>query len=245
MAIRTFFSLLFSWVSINGLTAQKANNLPPIESLPNEVQHRLQYDWAWLERYKKDNEKFENIGSQGNRIVFLGDSITEGWSDATPDFFKENPNYINRGIGGQTSGQILLRFRQDVINLKPKKLVLLIGINDVAENNGPYNEDETFGNIVSVLELAKANKIKPILCSITPANNFVWRPSITEVGGKIISLNNRLKEYAINHKITYCDYHKSLKNIENGTKSEFTTDGVHLTEEGYNVMIETLVKHNL
>lgn len=242
MSLRTFISILFSWFSFNGISAQTGNNLPPITSLPTDVQHRLQYDWAWLERYKSDNTKLNNVDNQGNRIVFLGDSITEGWSGAVPEFFQQHPNYINRGIGGQTSGQALLRLRQDVINLKPQKLVLLIGINDVAENNGPYNEDETFGNILSILELAKVYKIKPIVCSITPANTFIWRKSIENVDKKIISLNNRLKDYAMKHKITYCDYHSALKNDENGTKSEYTTDGVHLTTKGYELMIQTLNK---
>lgn len=243
MSNRTLFSILFSWFSINILSAQKGDNLPPIESLSEEVRHRLQYDWAWLERYKIENSKLNVSENQADRVIFLGDSITEGWSGATPDFFQQHPNYINRGIGGQTSGQALLRLRQDVINLKPKKLVLLIGINDVAENNGPYNEDETFGNIISILELAKINKIKPILCSVTPAKDFIWRTSIEDVANKIISLNNRLLKYAIEHKIAFCDYHNVLKDNENGTKKEFTTDGVHLTTKGYEMMIQALTKH--
>jgi lysophospholipase L1-like esterase len=242
MTFKTFFSIFFSWISFNALNAQKVGNLPPIESLPPEVQHRLQYDWAWLEKYKLANEQLKSSQNEGNRLIFLGDSITEGWSDATPNFFETHLHYVNRGIGGQTSGQALLRVRQDVIELQPKKMVLLIGINDIAENNGAYSEDITFGNIVSILELVQLYNIQPIVCSITPANTFIWRTAIENVGDKIIALNQRLEQYAKQRKLPYCDFHSALKNNEKGTKREYTTDGVHLTREGYEVMINTLRK---
>ncbi len=169
------------------------------------------------------------------KAVFYGNSITEGWVEAMPDFFTNN-NYIGRGISGQTSAQLLLRFRQDVIDLKPKILVLKIGTNDVAENSGPYNETFTLGNIESMVEIAKQNKIKVILCSVLPAKKFHWRPSVTDGTEKILSLNIGIKNLAQKHKVTYLDYHTKLKNKDNGLDKDLAEDDVHPTLKCYELM---------
>ena len=174
-----------------------------------------------------------------NRVVFMGNSITEGWKIADPDFFSTNP-FINRGIGGQTTPQMLVRFRQDVIELNPKVVVILAGINDIAQNTGPMELEETFGNIVSMAQLAKASNIKVIISSLLPANIFPWHPEIYPAD-EVIRLNMMLKTYCLKSKITYLDYYSSMVDGDKGLKKEYTTDGVHCTVEGYKHM-ETRVQ---
>ncbi|HYH16561.1 MAG TPA: GDSL-type esterase/lipase family protein, partial [Flavisolibacter sp.] len=134
-------------------------------------------DWANLNRYAEQNKKLGLPKGQERRVVFMGNSITEGWSRADSAFFN-GKSYINRGISGQTTPQMLLRFRQDVIDLKPAVVVILAGINDIAENTGPTTVEAIFGNIVSMAELAKMNNIRVVLSSVLPAYTFSWRPNI-------------------------------------------------------------------
>ena len=182
-------------------------------------------DWGGLNRYAKDNAAMTAPEKGEKRVVFLGNSITEGWVNTHPDFFKDN-KYIGRGISGQTSYQFLLRFREDVINLQPKLVVINAGTNDVAENTGKYNEDYTFGNIVSMVELAKANKIKVILTSTLPAAAFGWNPSITDAADKIASLNARIKAYAKEKGFTYDrQSEKVLKNLKEVAEFEGYLEG--------------------
>ena len=198
-------------------------------------------DWANLKRYAEANVQLGQEKNSGKRVVFMGNSITAGWVSTHPDFFRTN-GYIGRGIGGQTSYQFLVRFREDVIRLKPAVVVINAGTNDVAENTGPYNEEYTFGNIVSMVELAKANHIKVILTSVLPAAYFKWRPEVPNVPAKIEALNARLKAYAAENKITYVDYYSQMVHGEDkALNPAYTKDGVHPTAEGYDVM-ETLFK---
>ena len=154
-----------------------------------------------------------------------------------PDFFSKN-NFVGRGISGQTSPQTLLRYRQDVLNLKPKVVVINIGTNDIAENTGPYNPDFTMGNIISLCELAKANGVKVVLTSVLPATEFYWRKSVGGAADKILALNARIKAYADQHKIVYCDYHSALKNAQNGMSPDMAEDGVHPSLKAYDIMGE-------
>lgn len=219
-----FFSLavLLSFAEVCQLSAQKE-------------------DWANLKRYAEANVQLGQEKNSGKRVVFMGNSITAGWVSTHPDFFRTN-GYIGRGIGGQTSYQFLVRFREDVIRLKPAVVVINAGTNDVAENTGPYNEEYTFGNIVSMVELAKANHIKVILTSVLPAAYFKWRPEVPNVPAKIEALNARLKAYAAENKITYVDYYSQMVHGEDkALNPAYTKDGVHPTAEGYDVM-ETLIK---
>ncbi len=194
-------------------------------------------DWADLNRYKKENIVLE---LQENRIVFMGNSITEMWSIVNPDFFDRN-YYVNRGISGQTTPQMLLRFRQDVIELKPKVVIILAGINDIAENTGPSTLEMIESNIVSMTELAKTNKIKVVLCSVLPASEFSWSPKI-KPAQKVIALNEKLKTYAKNSDITYVDFFSHMVNELNGLKAELGNDGVHPNLKGYLVMEPILEK---
>lgn len=198
-------------------------------------------DWAKLGRYAQANKELPVPTKKEKRVVFLGNSITEGWVRHSPEFFKEN-GYIGRGIGGQTSYQFVVRFRPDVINLKPALVVINAGTNDAAENTGPFDLNTTFGNIVSMVELAKANKIKVILTSVLPASAFGWNKKVTDAAERIASLNALIKDYAKKHKIPYVDYYSAMvSGEERSLNPNYTKDGVHPTKEGYKVM-EALIK---
>jgi len=193
-------------------------------------------DWAHLKKYEKENEQLKKINDP-NRVVFMGNSITEGWSNFDKDFFIKNP-FVNRGISGQTTPQMLVRFKPDVVNLNPKAVVILAGINDIAGNTGPISLKNTAENIISMAEIAKANNIKVYICSTLPAIDFPWSPGL-EPGPKVIKLNTILKDYCIKNNITYVDYFSSMADDEGGLKvPEYTTadDLVHPNLAGYKVM---------
>jgi len=196
-------------------------------------------DWANLNRFKNENENIGLPSPNETRVVFMGNSITEGWSHFRPEFFKNKP-YINRGIGGQTTPQMLIRFRQDVVALKPQVVVLLAGTNDIAGNTGPMTLEMIFNNIVSMCEIAKVNGIHVIISSVLPAFDYPWKPGLNP-DKKIPKLNEMLKKYANNNGVTYCDYFSSMSDGKNGLIKEYGSDGVHPNETGYKVM-ETLVE---
>lgn len=196
-------------------------------------------DWANLKRYEKENAQLALPDANENRVVFMGNSITEGWLRVHPSFFDDKP-YIDRGISGQTTPQMLLRFRQDVINLKPSIVVILAGINDIAENTGPITLEETAGNIFSMAELAKAHGIKVIMCTVLPASDFPWKPDMNP-GPKVVKLNTLLSSYAKQNNIPFVDYYTSMVNNSLGLQKELGEDGVHPNEKGYAIM-EPLVE---
>lgn len=199
------------------------------------------HEWANFKRYAQQNAQLIADGQSAGKVVFMGNSITELWVSKHPDFFEKN-GYIGRGISGQTSYQFLLRFRQDVISLSPKIVVINAGTNDVAENTGPYNEDYTFGNIVSMVEMAQTNGIKVILTSTLPSAKFSWNPKVTDAPQKIQSLNRRIKAYADEKGIPYVDYYTPMvRPSDQAQKPEYTMDGVHPNPQGYDVM-EALIK---
>ena len=215
------FCLCLSWTEV---IAQKNHN-----------------EWANYKRYEKANNELPVPNKKEKRVVFLGNSITEGWVNIHPEFFTEN-GYIGRGISGQTSYQFLLRFRNDVINLKPKLVIINAGTNDVAENTGPFDLEKTFGNIASMAEMAKANKIKVILTSVLPASEFKWNKKITDSSERIEALNAKIKEYAKANKIPYVDYYTPMASgPERSLNPDYSKDGVHPTLEGYLVM-EALIQ---
>lgn len=196
-------------------------------------------EWLQLSRYEKENQRIIDKPFDSRRVVFMGNSITEQWIVYDSSFFA-NKHYVNRGISGQTTSQMLLRFRSDVLALKPAVVVLLAGINDIAENTGPYSSEHTFGNIQSMAELAKANGIKVILCSVLPALSFKWRPAINPVD-KILHLNSLVYNYCIAHAIPYVDYYTALVDQQKGLPKEYSYDGVHPNLNGYKKM-EPLVE---
>ena len=195
-------------------------------------------DWAAFGRYDKANAELKASGKKV-KAVFMGNSITDGWASQRPDFFNEN-GYVGRGISGQTSSEMLVRFRADVIELHPKVVVILAGTNDVAGNNGFITMEHTMQNIQSMCELAKANKITPILCSVTPSRGFRWRPGF-DPGEDIATLNGMIKAYADKMGYTYVDYFSALAD-ENGSMAEgLSKDDCHPTGEGYAIM-EPIIK---
>ena len=181
------------------------------------------------------------------KIIFFGNSITQVWSDYT-NFFSDN-KYINKGISGQTTDQMILRFKKDVVDEEAYCVVILAGINDLAQNNGPITLDEIFENIKSMVKIANDNNIKVILSSILPAYKFLWNPGIYP-GNDIISLNKNLREFCKSGSATYVDYHSSMKNKKNGLKDELTYwrndfndfDGVHPNKDGYLKMEKIISK---
>nr|WP_288935393.1 SGNH/GDSL hydrolase family protein [uncultured Allomuricauda sp.] len=197
-------------------------------------------DWPNLEKYKNANAELPAPSEEENRVVFMGNSITEMWIGTHPEFFKEHP-YVNRGIGGQTTPQMLLRFRQDVINLNPKVVVILAGTNDIAGNTGPMTLEQIHDNILSMVELAKANGIKPIVCSVLPAYDYPWRPGL-QPNIKIPRLNSLLKNMTEAQGVMYLDYFTEMTDDRNGLPSELTTDEVHVTKKGYEVMEKMVVE---
>lgn len=191
-------------------------------------------DWPDLNRFRKQNDSLGVPAEGEQRVVFMGNSITEGWPNKDPEFFK-NPNYVNRGIGGQTTPQMLLRFRADVIDLQPKVVVILAGTNDIAGNTGPMTLEEIRDNIISMSELAKSNGIEVVISSVLPALDYVWRPGL-EPNIKIPKLNSMLKNYAENNDLIYLDYFNAMADDKNGLPKELAEDGVHPTIEGYAIM---------
>ena len=191
-------------------------------------------DWANLNKYQNNNASLQPLTHGQKRIVFMGDSITEFWSAINPEFFAGKP-YVNRGISGQTSPQMLIRFRPDVIALKADVVVLLAGINDIAGNTGPSTIEMIADNIFSMAELAKANHIKVILCSVLPAFDFPWA-SGKQPAEKVVNLNKMIQQYADENGILYLDYYSAMVNERKGLKSAYSDDGVHPNKTGYEVM---------
>lgn len=191
-------------------------------------------EWADLKRFQEENKKLMPPKSTENRIVFMGNSITIGWSISDPSFFEGKP-YINRGISGQTTPQMLVRFRQDVIDLKPSVVVILAGTNDIAGNTGPTTLDQIMDNIISMAELASANNIHVVLASVLPAFDYPWRPGL-QPAEKIFQLNKMIKEYAHANKIVYLDYYSSMVDDRKGLRKGFGDDGVHPNLAGYKIM---------
>jgi lysophospholipase L1-like esterase len=191
-------------------------------------------DWANLKRYEADNQKLGAPRPGENRVVFIGNSISEGWVSADPDFFNGKP-YVGRGISGQTTPQMLVRFRQDVLELKPKVVVILAGTNDIAGNTGPATLEQIMGNIASMAELAKTNNIKVILSSVLPVFDYPWKRGL-QPGEKIFVLNGMIKKYAAEKGHIYLDYWAAMADSNKGMKAELAYDGVHPTLEGYRVM---------
>ncbi len=224
--MKRFFVLLTALLLIAGAaTAQTAGKKAP-------------KDWAAFGFYEKANAE---IADRVGKIdaVFMGNSITHGWARQDPAFF-ENNNFVGRGIGGQTTAQMVVRFRQDVIDLKPRCVVIMAGINDIALNNGYIAHKNIMGNIQSMCELAKAHKIKVILCSVTPSRQFGWRKELTPAED-IKRLNSMIKEYAAKQKIYYLDYHSALTEEDGGMPLKWAKDGVHPNLACYTTIMEPMV----
>ena len=193
-------------------------------------------DWAQFDKYAEANKTVEHPV----KAVFMGNSITEGWQNKDPEFFKKN-SYAGRGISGQVTSQMLVRFQADVIQLKPQAVVILAGTNDIALNNGYISIEHIFENIVSMAELAKAHKIKVVLCSVLPAYCYPWRKEVESVK-QINELNQKIKTYAKQNKIAYADYYKVMVDERQGLNIQYQNDEVHPNLKGYKVMEQVILK---
>ena len=192
-------------------------------------------DWAQFYRYEKAN-KFITTRPDA---VFMGNSITDFWAKMDSAFFNEH-NFVGRGISGQTTSEMLVRFRQDVINLNPKSVIILAGINDIAENNKKITLENILGNIISMAELAKCHDIKVVLCSVLPCDRFSWRPEM-QPAKKVVELNKMIRNYAAENGITYVDYYSALATPEGAIKPEYSNDGCHPTLPAYKIMEDILI----
>lgn len=200
--------------------------------------------WADLDRYAAANDSIIAAAAYP-RVVLMGNSITEMWPVRNPHLFTSNPDIVGRGISGQTSYQMLLRFSNDVIALHPKIAVISAGTNDIAENTGKYDEERTMANIKAMADLARANGIKPVLACVLPAGGFKWRPDIKDAMEKIQSLNGRIKEYAVANGIYFVDYYTPMVNSDHTAMNPaFAIDspGVHPNSDGYDIMEIILLK---
>jgi lysophospholipase L1-like esterase len=198
----------------------------------NDHDKQLLVDFGGLERFKEANAMLTAPQPGEDRVVFMGDSITQGWK--LDQSFPGKP-YINRGIGGQTTPQMVVRFRQDVIDLKPKVVVILAGINDIAGNTGPMTLEQTEGNIASMAELANANGIHVVLCSVLPAFDFPWSPGLTPAP-KVVAVNVWMKQYAAEKHHVYVDYYSAMVDERGGLPAALSADGVHPLPAGYAIM---------
>lgn len=189
-------------------------------------------DFGNLERFKADDAMLSAPAPGENRVVFMGDSITEGWNLETS--FPGKP-YLNRGISGQTTPQMLLRFRQDVVALDPKVVIILGGTNDVAGNTGPMTLKQTEDNLSSMADIASASHIRVVLCSVTPSVDFPWNPGL-EPAPKIAALNQWIRDYAAQRGYVYVDYYSALKDAAGGLPPDLSHDGVHPNPAGYAIM---------
>ncbi len=230
---------------MGSISSFSQTNAEKITDCPEERNNRKKYekqlsDWAQLGRYRDANLKVQPPSKNEMRVVFMGDSITDGWNLA--QYFPDKP-YINRGISGQTTPQMLLRFRSDVIDLKPRAVVILAGTNDIAGNTGLMMLGDTARNLTSMVELAKANNIRVVLSSVLPVNDRVRnkegvlliqtknRPS-----GKITAMNNWLKRYAAENNLIYLDYYPATADEKGTLKDSLSYDGLHPNADGYKVM---------
>lgn len=234
-------ALLWSALALMTGRAAAQNALPSIDTMSAQTLARVLTadekrlaDWPNLARYGTMNAELGPPRPGEKRVVFYGNSITDAWAKYFATEFPGKP-YVGRGISGQTTPQMLVRFRQDVLDLKPAVVLILAGTNDIAGNTGPSTPEMIEGNLISMVELARANGIRPVLCSVLPAYDFPWRPGL-KPAEKIVALNAWMKQYAAAHHLVYLDYWTPMADARQGLRSELTIDGVHPNEAGYRVM---------
>ena len=203
-------------------------------SMHAQAPDRLRTDWAYLERYRAANDSIGGPKAGEQRVVFMGNSITEAWAPMFGELFPGKP-YIGRGISGQTTPQMVVRFRQDVVALKPAVVVILGGTNDIAGNTGPSSVSMIADNLRSMTEIAKANGIRVVLASVLPVFDYPWKRGLAPAD-TIVRLNRWMKAYADSAGATYLDFHTPMADERQGLRAEYTRDGVHPNAAGYRVM---------
>jgi lysophospholipase L1-like esterase len=239
-----FVSVIIILMMVGSIALLAQNNSPKPtpeqqDAWKKAEEERFHNDWANFARFRDDNIKIGLPAAGEKRVVFIGNSITEGWIRMDPGFFSGKP-YVNRGISGQTTPQMLVRFRSDAINLKPAVIVILAGINDIAGNTGPSTLEMIEDNLASMVDLAKANGISVVLSSVLPAFDFPWYRGM-QPAEKVVQLNVWIKNYTEKSGCIYLDYFTPMADERHGLKAELTYDGVHPNLAGYKVM-EPLVE---
>lgn len=247
MSVRNFtnkvlvtFPLLVLLLAVTGSKAQVTPATPPAPPISDAEKYRIEHeqqlhtDWAQLKRYQAANQQAGPPAVGENRVVFYGDSITDAWIGVVPEFFQGKP-YLDRGISGQTTPQMLVRMRQDVVDLQPKVVVILAGTNDIAGNTGPSTPEMIEDNFKSMAEITRANGIQTVIASILPASDYPWKPGL-EPGPKIVALNAWLKGYAEKNGLVYLDYYSAMVNDKLGLPANLSGDGVHPNKAGYAMM---------
>jgi lysophospholipase L1-like esterase len=253
LSVALFALVLAGWIVPAQLAAQETGSLPETKApaqttAPAPAQaptaaapatpprmtrdEQLKNDWPLLGHFKEDDVALGPPPAGEDRVVFMGDSITAGWH---LDLSFPGKPYINRGISGQTTPQMLLRFHQDVVRLQPKVVVILAGTNDLAGNTGPMTIEDTEDNLSAMAEMATAHQIKVVLCSVTPVFDYPWKPGLTPAP-KIDALNAWIRNYAEEKGYIYVDYHTAMKDERDGLPANLSHDGVHPTAAGYAVM---------
>jgi lysophospholipase L1-like esterase len=214
--------------------AAQAPTAPDLAAQQRAADSALRNDWANLHRYRAENAKLGPPAAGERRVVFYGNSITQGWAPLFPVLFPGKP-YVGRGISGQTTPQMLVRFRQDVVALKPSVVVILAGTNDIAGNTGPSSIEMIEDNLAGMTEIARANGIRVVLSSVLPVFDYPWKPGLAPAP-KIVALNAWMKRYAGSVGETYLDYHSAMKDARDGLPPSLAADGVHPNEAGYRMM---------
>jgi len=220
-------SVLATVALLAGLTG------PMLASAEDAEVERLRTDWAQLAQYRDENQQLRPPSAARPRVIFLGDSLTQSW-DLT-SLRLTQVELLNRGISGQTTPQMLVRFRQDVVDLRPAVVHILAGTNDLAGNTGPTTLEAIEDNLSSMVEIAEANHIRVVLASVLPALDYPWRRGL-QPAPRIVALNDWIRTYAKRHKLVYADYYPALADSQGGFKSELADDGVHPNRAGYAVM---------
>lgn len=221
--------------SISGCSPGRNPGKNPDHESGHKHDDELLTDFAQLAHYKEANAKLRPPAPGENRVVFMGDSLTEGWHFEAPGGVFAAKPYINRGISGQTTSQMVLRFHQDVIALEPKVVVILGGTNDIAGDTGPMSLEEIEANIAAMAEMAAQNHIRVVLCSILPVYDFDWAPGLNPAP-KIIAVNQWIKDYAAKHGHVYVDYHSAMRDQRGGLPAKLSENGVHPLPAGYEIM---------
>lgn len=205
----------------------------PILNAQENYKDLMAQDWPNLKKYRMENAEIIKE-KEYPTAVFMGNSITEGWKNTDPGFFKNN-DFVNRGIGGQTTPQMLIRFMSDVVDLHPKVVVILAGTNDIAGNTGFSTVKMITNNIKAMAQLAETNNIEVVLSSILPVYDYPWRPGLEPIP-KIAEINEWLKNYAQENNHTYLDYYSKMVDDKKGLMTKYSGDGVHPNKKGYEVM---------
>ena len=232
---------LVATASVTGGAQSAAPVAAPLQAAPQvdtakqiaTMQTKLD-DWAQLVRYRAANAALPAPAEEERRVVFYGDSITDSWAQTPSEFFPGR-NYVGRGISGQTTPQMLVRFQQDVVHLKPAVVVVLAGTNDIAGNTGPSSPEMIEDNFESMAAIAKANGIRMVISSVLPASHYPWKPE-AQPAEPIRAMNMRLKALAAREGLVYLDYYTPMANAQGGLDPELAHDGVHPTPKGYAVM---------